>query len=399
MFLIFCKNDKPINFKREINYIPESYIYSNSKKKNDLYNFNFPSKKEDKNKDFIIRKGKTYIDYCLNQKNIKSVYNKDNKFLISSIIPVYNSEKTIISSVCSIQNQNFINFEIILIDDFSTDNSFIIIQGLQEKDKRIKILKNKKNMGSLYSRSIGTLISKGKYIFALDNDDMFFSEDIFGYILNIAQKNNFDIVGFRAFRISNYNDNSDKIVDLYNYTYYQNNIIVHQPELSTWMININKKFYFHDVTIWAKCIKNNIYKEAIIKLGIKRYSKYVSWAEDTIINFVIFTISQSFIFINKYGIIHLHNFSTASYSKPINIKLFGEIFLLDIIYDFSPNNSDKNYAVHCAYFLKRNYKIYKFVNNTNLIYFKYILNKFKNSQYISIQNKKRIIKDFNSFFV
>ena len=65
------------------------------------------------------------------------------------------------------------NFEIILINDYSNDNSSIIINEMKKFDNRIKIINNHRNMGTLYSRSIGALNAKGKYIFALDNDDLF----------------------------------------------------------------------------------------------------------------------------------------------------------------------------------------------------------------------------------
>ena len=57
---------------------------------------------------------------------------------------------------------------------------------------------------------------------------------------------------------SSYN-NIRKMRDLENYSY-QNNIIIKQPELSTWMINKNGRYRLHDVTIWAKFIKSKIYK-------------------------------------------------------------------------------------------------------------------------------------------
>jgi hypothetical protein len=74
-------------------------------------------------------------------------------------------------------------------------------------------------------------------------------------------------------------------------------------------------------------------------------------------NFIIFNLAQSFKFIHKYGIIHLHNNSTASFSMGNDILLFGEIFLIDIIYDFTKNNSDKNYAVMGAYQIKKVFNI------------------------------------------
>ena len=253
-------------------------------------------------------------------------------------------------------------------------------------------------MGTLYCRNIGVLMSKGEYIFPLDNDDLFFLGDIFYFILKIAQKYDFDIVGFKAFRLVNYKDNITQIMDLYNYKHYLTNIIVYQPELSTWMISWKKRYRLHDVTIWAKCIKSKIYKEAIKKLGIKKYSVFISWAEDTIMNYIIFNIARSFSFIDKYGIIHLHNKSTASFTMSYDIKLIGELFLLDIIYNFSKYNSNKIYVIMGAYNIKKDYRIRKFINNTNLVYFKSILNKIIKDKYFSLKIKNKIRKDFFTFF-
>ena len=386
-----CKKAKSgSNNKKLCIFLIILYFYAN------IYNF-----KNDiisnKQKSIIIIKGKNFIDMCFNNNNFSNEYKYYKNPNISVIIPIYNSEKTIRASICSVQNQNFTNIEIILIDDLSNDDSLSVISGFGEKDKRIKIIKNKINMGALYSRSIGVLISSGRYIFPLDNDDLFFSDNIFDNILKATNENYYDIVGFRAFRIGNYGDPYEKITDLYKYKYYPINISVHQPELSIWMITNKGKFKPHDVTIWAKGIKNEIYKEATIKLGLKRYSKFVSWAEDTIMNFIIFSLAKSFTFIHIYGIIHLYNISTASFSLPLDIRLYGELYFADIIYEFS-NNSNKNYAIMQTYHIKRQFKIKKFENTSNLIYLKNILNKFIKSQYILTENKNKIKRDFKGFF-
>ena len=346
----------------------------------------------------ILMEGKEFLDKCLNQQNNIKIYQTKKNPKISSIIPVYNSEKTIFSSICSIQNQNFMDLEMILIDDFSSDNSLKIISSLQKNDKRIKIIKNKQNRGSLYSRSIGVLMSRGEYIFPLDNDDLFLSRNVFNYILKIAKSYYYDIVGFRAFRVANYNDKIHKIKDLYQYQYYPKDITIFQPQLSTWMITINEQYQPHDVTLWAKCIKTKVYKDATIRLGRKRYTIFVSWAEDAIVNYIIFNLAKSFKFIHNYGIIHLHNSSTASYSLPKEIKLFGEIYFIDIIYEFSTNVKNKNYAVKGVYHIKKMLKKKKCINNTIVTFFKTILNKFLSSRYISIENKNLLQKDFNIFF-
>jgi len=342
--------------------------------------------------------GKKFIDKCLNSSFIKNNYFIQESPIISVIIPAYNCEKTILFPLISIQNQNIYNFEIILINDFSQDNTSEILQRFQKKDKRLKIINNKKNMGTLYSRCIATLISKGEYIFALDNDDMIFGEDILDYTYKQAKKYDHDIVGFKAISVKSYSDNIRKMKDLEKYSY-ENNLIIKQPELSTWIISINGKFKPHDVTLWGKIIKTKIYIKAINLLGKQRYSIYMSWAEDTSMNFIIFNIAESFIFIHKYGILHLISTSTASSLQPINNKFFGILFLLDIIYDFSKNNEEKIYSVYAAlYIMKYYYKDKHYINKNNLSYLKTIIYKIKKSKYISDKNKNIVLKEFQKFF-
>ena len=104
-------------------------------------------------------------------------------------------------SILSIQLQYFQNYEIILINDYSNDNTSNIVNKIKEKDSRIKIINNKKNMGVLYSRSIGALNAKGKYIFCLDNDDLFFDQNLFGKIFEISESKDYDIVEFKSFYV------------------------------------------------------------------------------------------------------------------------------------------------------------------------------------------------------
>ena len=88
------------------------------------------------------------------------------------------------------------DIEIILVDDNSRDNSVKIIEDLQKKDLRIKIIKNQINRGALYSKSIGVLNSKGEYLMMLDSDDLFASEKIFNICFKEVKKNNIDILEF-----------------------------------------------------------------------------------------------------------------------------------------------------------------------------------------------------------
>ena len=91
-----------------------------------------------------------------------------------------------------------------MINDFSKDNTSEIINDKQRKDHRIKIINNHRNMGTLYSRSIGALMAKGEYIFCLDNDDMFFDEDIFDFFYKKGKNESLDIIGFQTVNLWNY---------------------------------------------------------------------------------------------------------------------------------------------------------------------------------------------------
>ena len=207
-----------------------------------------------------------YYNFIRFNKN-KNKFVKSNKKIITAIIPVFNCEKTIKSSIRSIQNQNISEIEIILINDFSNDNSLKIIQRLKKKDSRIIIFNNNKNMGTLYSRCIGTLSARGAYIFALDNDDMFFDIDIFDSIYKKVKKENFDIIGFKSIYINkNNNFNIKKMKDNPFSRHKRDNLILHQPELGNYPLTRNGKFKNNDFNIWAKCIKSYIYIKKLLIL-------------------------------------------------------------------------------------------------------------------------------------
>jgi glycosyltransferase involved in cell wall biosynthesis len=90
---------------------------------------------------------------------------------ISVIMPVYNSEHTLDQAVTSVLNQSFSDFELILIDDGSTDQSWPLIQLLSQKDCRIKIFKNQINMGLMQTLNRALPLAKSEVIARLDSDD------------------------------------------------------------------------------------------------------------------------------------------------------------------------------------------------------------------------------------
>jgi glycosyltransferase involved in cell wall biosynthesis len=90
---------------------------------------------------------------------------------ISAIVPVYNSEKYIERCVNSVSQQSYSNWELILVDDGSTDNSYDILCKLKESEPRIKVL-HQKNSGPGIARNAGLSTATGDYIVFIDSDDV-----------------------------------------------------------------------------------------------------------------------------------------------------------------------------------------------------------------------------------
>lgn len=91
--------------------------------------------------------------------------------LISIVVPVYNTEQYLSSCVFSVLNQQYGNFELILVDDGSTDKSAGICDEFADKDSRIKVI-HKKNGGLSSARNEGVKAASGKYICFIDSDDI-----------------------------------------------------------------------------------------------------------------------------------------------------------------------------------------------------------------------------------
>ena len=94
--------------------------------------------------------------------------------LVSIITPTYNAEKFIGETLKSVQNQTYQNWEMILFDDASKDETVKIISDFAEKDSRIKLFKLEKNSGNGFARNIALEKAVGKYIAYLDADDLWF---------------------------------------------------------------------------------------------------------------------------------------------------------------------------------------------------------------------------------
>ena len=379
-------------------YIIKLYFPSNKIKSifNISKNINITSKNipniEIKNmsREEAIKYGKEYVEICRkgilinNKKFIKS-----KKPLISVIIPVYNSEKVIKTTIRSIQNQNMTDIEIILVNDCPTDNTTKIIEKMQIEDPRIKIIYNNKSMGTLYSRSIGVLEAKGKYITCLDDDDLFIDKYLYDIIYNETDNEYFDIVAFKAFDTHGLKTFEDDYL-----AENKNSKTLYQPELGIFSFRRSDPLFHNNILVWGKIIRTIVYKAAVNLMGKKRYSNYLLWCEDTSIFFIICNLANSYKFVEKYGIFHFLYKTSGSLLLSKDHLMFGDIFLIDIIFDFSKNEYKKN-AIYKLFEIKyRDYFHLSKANETVKTYFKEVFKKIINCHYIEEKDKKELKNKF-----
>ena len=108
-------------------------------------------------------------------------------------MPSFNSETFISKSIESVVNQTYKNWEMIVIDDCSSDNSISIIEKTINEDSRVKLIKLKKNSGPAKARNEGISKATGKYITFLDSDDIWDSSFLFKSI-EFCELNNYDFI-------------------------------------------------------------------------------------------------------------------------------------------------------------------------------------------------------------
>lgn len=98
--------------------------------------------------------------------------------VVSVIMPAYNAARYIEESICSVIAQTFTDWELIVVDDCSQDETCEIVERLAQKDSRIRLFQNEKNSGAAATRNRGFYLCSGKYVALLDSDDLWHPEKL-----------------------------------------------------------------------------------------------------------------------------------------------------------------------------------------------------------------------------
>ncbi|WP_282042244.1 glycosyltransferase family 2 protein [Winogradskyella flava] len=121
--------------------------------------------------------------------------------LVSIVTPMFNNEKVIEETIKSVLRQTYGNWELILVDDCSSDSTFATVKKHSKSDTRLKLFKQSKNQGAAEARNLGTKMAMGDYIAFLDADDLW-KENKLELQTNILSLGNSDVV-FGSYELIN----------------------------------------------------------------------------------------------------------------------------------------------------------------------------------------------------
>lgn len=334
-----------------------------------------------------------WINICNQKQLIRENHKSSKKPKITALITIYNSQDYLHTALRSVQNQLLNDIEILLVDDGSVDHSLKIMKRFRKEDKRIKIIKNKKNRGALYSKSIGILKSNGHYTMILDSDDLFANDKIFNICYYEAIKNNIDMVEF-----SGYNLESEffplNIVPLVPYylRFKKNNELVKQPELSFFIYKKleEHKYQLIDGYLCGKCIKSDIIKMSIKVVGPNIYEQKINYGDDRIINFILFKLAESFKYINEYGIIYRYNNNSITHSSTFINNCKDELVNIWSIYNYTKNTKESEIIAFEIVF-RWDTIIFPGLNYNNYKSLKKLINKLLLNKYICDEYKLKLL--------
>ena len=282
-----------------------------------------------------------YYDFCrlalakklIDEKEIKY----DNKPLISIIIPSYNKNEMLLKSIRSIQNQNFKNIEMIIINDCSTDSSSKLFNYLLETDPRIRIFHHMINMGCWRSRLDGILYSRGKYIILFDAGDLYEDNYVLLDAYNVIKKYNLDSCKF-LFRLLR-SFNGLKLSGIYHHAGKDAKIIYGPDNIKA----INNKIFTYSGNVWNRLIRANILTKAILLLNELTLNLHKNTWDDVWFNDLIHMASYSYAVFDRIGYVYLQDGYGEGTPKSFTIEQKNKIvkeFVGFLYFDY--NFSGKN---------------------------------------------------------
>lgn len=216
----------------------------------------------------------------------------ENDIRVSIIMPVYNSEKYVGKAIESVLNQTFKEFELLLIDDGSTDSSGSICDEYEARDSRIKVV-HQTNHGISRARNCGIDLAVGEYIGFIDNDDFYYKDYIKdNYALGCQY--NADVVRFDRLRVRTFENSSKQIKDISGtrgmFQNEENVTVLRNEEIIQHYSKIKKSGALYGV--W-----NALYKRSFLNEHNLRFNDKIHYGgEDLLINLEVLEKANCYVF-------------------------------------------------------------------------------------------------------
>lgn len=252
------------------------------------------------------------------------------------------------------------------------------------------MIKNKKNKGSLYSRSQGALHSKGEYIIFIDSDDLVLRDGIYNSY-NYMEKYSLSMIQFNTIFIRREN------TSLCN-RYYHYSEIIRQPILSHIFFynEQTKKGDELNTALWDKILRRDLVRNALNFIGKDYLNKNIKIENDVILLFSLFQNAESYQYINETGYIYIRNNNdsiTNTWIKSNSSNLIIHSLFLNIKFLFEKSRNTYLDKLLCVYKLEQSFKRYfpcfkKAKNEYKFII--YVLGLLLKSPFISYSDKINI---------
>ncbi len=271
--------------------------------------------------------------------------------LFSIIIPVYNVESFLPRCIDSVLKQCYCNYEIILIDDGSTDSSAAICDEYAARYDCCRVI-HRKNSGVTASRNVGLSEAKGKYIVFLDSDD-YLEKEMLAKVYEQLEKQQYDICSFAARRVD---ENERFLYELR----FDDMITSLELDDDSRDLFLWKKFLQYQ-TGWESCF--HVFRRDIIEQHQIRYAENLSYAEDLLFTFEYMLYVKRWVKIPD--ILYNYTLRSGSATKELDRQLLLESILYRAFMHMSESLQKKDavryderrislfYAVLLSYFYPR----------------------------------------------
>lgn len=221
--------------------------------------------------------------------------------MISIIVPVYNTENYLRECIDSILAQTYKNIEVILVDDGSTDNSFLICKEYEKKDSRIKAF-HKENAGVSSARNYGISCATGEYISFCDSDDKI-SPNLYQLLMEYMER-----------------FNVDRVISGYKYFYNDGHILYCKPRIKDGKYEANYILnrMIDDGTLSGflfSGVNNSIFKMSIINENNIKFDPEIKYNEDSFFSFQYMIFSKNIYSIQSKATYYYRQHKTSATKK------------------------------------------------------------------------------------